>query len=93
MAELARQGGTGTEVAKFEDWDPAGRTFNVVIAAQAWHWVDPAAGAAKAAAQWSCPARGRCGQRGPRSSTVGVDVGIGTNLPAVMHPRRGAERR
>ena len=50
MAELARQGGTATEVAKFEDWDPAGRTFDAVIAAQAWHWVDPVAGAAKAAA-------------------------------------------
>jgi len=50
MAELARQGGTDAEVAKFEDWDPAGRTFDAVIAAQAWHWVDPAAGAAKAAA-------------------------------------------
>ena len=50
MAEQARQGGTETEVARFEDWDPAGRTFDAVIAAQAWHWVDPAAGAAKAAA-------------------------------------------
>jgi SAM-dependent methyltransferase len=50
MAELARQGGTETEVATFEDWDPAGRTFDAVIAAQAWHWVDPVAGAAKAAA-------------------------------------------
>ncbi len=50
MAELARQGGTAAEVARFEDWDPAGRTFDAVIAAQAWHWVDPAAGAAKAAA-------------------------------------------
>lgn len=50
MAELARQGGTETEVAKFEDWDPAGRSFDAVIAAQSWHWVDPAAGTAKAAA-------------------------------------------
>jgi SAM-dependent methyltransferase len=50
MAELARRGGTETEVAKFEDWAPAGRTFDAVIAAQAWHWVDPVAGAAKAAA-------------------------------------------
>ena len=41
MAEQGRQGGTETEVAKFEDWDPAGRTFDAVIAAQAWHWVDP----------------------------------------------------
>jgi SAM-dependent methyltransferase len=50
MAELARGGGTEVEVAKLEDWDPAGRTFDAVIAAQAWHWVDPVAGAAKAAA-------------------------------------------
>ena len=50
MAELARQAGTETEVAKFEDWDSADRTFNAVIAAQAWHWVDPVAGVAKAAA-------------------------------------------
>jgi SAM-dependent methyltransferase len=50
MAEQARQGGTEVEVAKFEDWDPAGRSFDAVTAAQAWHWVDPVAGAAKAAA-------------------------------------------
>jgi SAM-dependent methyltransferase len=50
MADRARQGGTEVEVAKFEDWDPAGRAFDAVIAAQAWHWIDPAAGAAKAAA-------------------------------------------
>jgi SAM-dependent methyltransferase len=49
MAELARQGGIDVEVAKFEVWDPAGRTFDAVIAGQAWHWVDPVAGAAKAA--------------------------------------------
>jgi SAM-dependent methyltransferase len=50
MAALARTGGTETEVAKFEDWDPSGRTFDAVIAAQAWHWVEPVAGVAKAAA-------------------------------------------
>jgi SAM-dependent methyltransferase len=50
MAELARRGGTAAEVAKFEDWNPAGRSFDAVIAAQAWHWVDPVAGAARAAA-------------------------------------------
>ena len=50
MAELARQGGTEVEVAKFEDWESAGRTFDAVIAAQAWHWVEPAAGTAKAVA-------------------------------------------
>ena len=50
MAELARQGGTEVELAKFEDWESAGRTFDAVIAAQAWHWVEPAAGTAKAVA-------------------------------------------
>jgi len=50
MADLARAGGLPVEVAKFEQWDPAGRTFDVVIAGQAWHWVDMTAGAAKAAA-------------------------------------------
>jgi SAM-dependent methyltransferase len=49
MAGLARQRGVETEVAPFEAWDPAGRQFDAVIAAQAWHWVDPAAGTAKAA--------------------------------------------
>jgi SAM-dependent methyltransferase len=49
MAELARRSGLEVEVAAFEAWDPAGRTFDAVVAGQAWHWVDPAAGAAKAA--------------------------------------------
>ncbi len=37
-------------MATFEDWDPAGRAFDAVIAGQSWHWVEPVAGAAKAAA-------------------------------------------
>ena len=49
MADVARRGDFEVDVAKFEDWDPAGRTFDTVIAGQAWHWVDPVAGAAKAA--------------------------------------------
>ncbi|NUS59146.1 MAG: class I SAM-dependent methyltransferase [Streptomycetaceae bacterium] len=49
MAEFARGRGLPVEVGAFETWDPAGRTFDVVIAAQSWHWVDPAVGAAKAA--------------------------------------------
>ena len=49
MADFARARGLEVEVAKFEDWDPAGRRFDTVIAAQTWHWVDPVAGAAKAA--------------------------------------------
>jgi SAM-dependent methyltransferase len=49
MAGLARRFGVEAEVAKFEDWDSGGRAFDAVIAGQAWHWVDPVAGAAKAA--------------------------------------------
>jgi SAM-dependent methyltransferase len=50
MAEFARRTGVEAEVATFEAWDPAGRAFDAVVAGQSWHWVDPAAGAAKAAA-------------------------------------------
>jgi SAM-dependent methyltransferase len=49
MAEYARRNGLEVEIATFEAWDPAGRTVDVVIAGQAWHWVDPLLGAAKAA--------------------------------------------
>lgn len=49
MAELARRTGVEAEVASFEEWDPAGRAFDAVVSAQAWHWVDSVAGAAKAA--------------------------------------------
>jgi SAM-dependent methyltransferase len=48
MAESARRSGLEVEVAKFEDWDPAGRVFDAVVAGQTWHWVDPIAGPAKA---------------------------------------------
>ncbi|MEU9641140.1 class I SAM-dependent methyltransferase [Streptomyces sp. NPDC048188] len=49
MAGLAESRGLRVEMATFEAWEPAGRTFDTVIAAQSWHWVDPAAGSAKAA--------------------------------------------
>ncbi|MFI0368720.1 class I SAM-dependent methyltransferase [Actinomadura sp. 1N219] len=49
MAGLARRLGVDADVATFEDWDPAGREFDAVVAGQAWHWIDPDAGAAKAA--------------------------------------------
>jgi SAM-dependent methyltransferase len=49
MVALAQRFGVEGEVAKFEDWDAAGRVFDAVVAGQAWHWVDPVAGAAKAA--------------------------------------------
>lgn len=49
MAEIARGHGIDVEVAPFEDWEPAGRTFDRVVSAQAWHWLDRADATAKAA--------------------------------------------
>jgi SAM-dependent methyltransferase len=49
MAAVARAAGIEVEVAHLEDWDPAGRTFELVTSAQAWHWVDPRRGAVQAA--------------------------------------------
>ncbi|NUW46146.1 class I SAM-dependent methyltransferase [Nonomuraea rhodomycinica] len=49
MAEFARGTGVEVEVATFEEWDAAGRTFDAVVAGQSWHWVDPVVGGAKAA--------------------------------------------
>ena len=43
MAGFARRTGLAVEMATFEEWDPAGRTFDTVIAGQARHWVDPLA--------------------------------------------------
>ncbi|WP_338055354.1 methyltransferase domain-containing protein, partial [Segeticoccus rhizosphaerae] len=50
MAQWAGQCGLVVGVATFETWDPAGRTFDAVIEGQSWHWVEPVAGAVKAAA-------------------------------------------
>ncbi|WP_345638322.1 class I SAM-dependent methyltransferase [Rugosimonospora acidiphila] len=49
MAEFARRTGVEVEVSTFEAWDPAGRSFDAVVSGQSWHWIDPVAGAAKAA--------------------------------------------
>ncbi|BCJ38537.1 methyltransferase type 11 [Actinocatenispora thailandica] len=49
MAAFARSRGLPVEVATFEDWEPNGRSFDLLIAAQSWHWVDPATGPRKAA--------------------------------------------
>ena len=49
MAAFARRSGVEVEASTFEAWDPAGRQFDAVVAGTAWHWVDPVAGAAKAA--------------------------------------------
>ncbi|WP_405659226.1 class I SAM-dependent methyltransferase [Streptomyces sp. NBC_01166] len=49
MADIARHSGIEVEVATLEAWDPGDRRFDMVVAGQAWHWIDPVAGAAKVA--------------------------------------------
>jgi SAM-dependent methyltransferase len=49
MAALARQRlatspNVEVETASFEEWDDRGRRFDVLVAASAWHWVDPSIG-------------------------------------------------
>jgi SAM-dependent methyltransferase len=50
MAAVARGRGIDVEVAPFESWQARGRQFDLLISAQAWHWIDPHAGLTKAAA-------------------------------------------
>src|SRR3954454_8312130 len=37
MAEIARSHGIDVELGAFEEWDAAGRSFDRVTSAQAWH--------------------------------------------------------
>ncbi len=50
MATVARTHGLQVEVARFEDWDPAGRHFDLLTCGQAWHWIDSVSGIQKVAA-------------------------------------------
>jgi SAM-dependent methyltransferase len=46
MAAQARARGVPVEVARIEDWDPVEPAFDIAVAGQCWHWIDPVAGAA-----------------------------------------------
>ena len=50
MAAVARSRGVRVEIGTFEDWDAAGRTFDLVVCGSAWHWIEPERGIAQAAA-------------------------------------------
>jgi SAM-dependent methyltransferase len=41
---LAAFGNVEVEKSTFEEWGDHGRRFDVVVAASAWHWVDPSIG-------------------------------------------------
>ncbi|MFZ5718728.1 MAG: class I SAM-dependent methyltransferase [Pseudomonadota bacterium] len=50
LAKGDLKGCVAFHVASFETYPPPPRSFRLVASAQAWHWVDPAIGFAKAAA-------------------------------------------
>jgi SAM-dependent methyltransferase len=50
MAAVARAHGLTVDISQFERWEWEGEPFDLVISAQAWHWVDPEIGPAKVAA-------------------------------------------
>jgi SAM-dependent methyltransferase len=41
MARMAAANGITVEMASFQEWEPAGRTFDLVVFAQSFHWVEP----------------------------------------------------
>jgi SAM-dependent methyltransferase len=78
MAAVARRNcaiyeGVKVEQSDFEDWQRAGRTFQLLFSAQAWHWVNATVGYARAhealrpscllAAFWNRPVWSRSGMR------------------------------
>jgi len=99
MAAVARLRVQGMEVAvmesTFEDCTPPAGTFDLVVAAQAWHWVDPERGAA-AAARALRPEGALCvwwNRPGERAGPVWdvIDAAYAEHAPAL--DRRAALRR
>lgn len=48
MVDVARRRGAVVEVSRFEDWEDAGRRFDLITCGHAWHWIEPARGLDKA---------------------------------------------
>lgn len=49
MARIAQGKGLDVEIARFESWSAGARRFDLLVCGQAWHWIDPVLGVAKAA--------------------------------------------
>ena len=76
MAAVARRRGVTIELARFETWEPAGRTFDMLTAGHSWHWVVPGSGLAKAASV----------------TKPGATVALFWNYHALDAPLRGRSR-
>ncbi|SHG60431.1 Ubiquinone/menaquinone biosynthesis C-methylase UbiE [Jatrophihabitans endophyticus] len=91
MADVARGHGLVVEVAGFEEWDDGGRRFDLLVSGQAWHWVDPEAGAAKA--RTVLRPGGRVGLFWNMDTMTGddraaLDAAYETVAPQLMHRNR-----
>jgi len=73
MAAFARASGIPVETGYFEDWDPRGRVFDLVICAQAWWWLDLAVAVPKIAAAL------------PRGKRLGVFWNVGGRADELTH--------
>ncbi len=88
VAEIARRYGIAVEIAAFEDWDVAGRTFARAISAQAWHWLDvrgsPIA-VVTALAGWPCPALGVSAPRRQPLEVLACNPALGSHQPRFLN--------
>ena len=72
MARVAADNGVPVEQATFEDWKPSGRSFDLVVFAQSFHWVQPhlaldkIASILRLAVAWHC-----CPTESPRYPRLG----------------------
>jgi SAM-dependent methyltransferase len=80
--------------SEFESWDPDGERFQLLICAQAWHWISPGVRMTRArealcergamALFWNRPMWDRCELAGVlRAAYAGIDFG---EMPGPMHP-------
>jgi SAM-dependent methyltransferase len=103
MAAVARRNLAGfehvtIEEADFEEWPPHGRRFALLISGQAWHWVTPAVGYAKArevladggvlAPFWNRAVWEKADIRGALLE-VYARLGSGLSVDGPMHPANG----
>ena len=80
MAEIAKSHGLKVETANFETWDATGRTFDLIVSGQAWHWINPTVGALKIFQLLN-----RGGLFAPFWNLICLDAEILTALESVYH--------